>query len=625
MKGLRLGIIYCLLALSCVCNAQDSLEKKRAEYDSLFYKAFDLLDISPDSSLKFIQGFQKRVEESRDFYEIGYTHYLKAEAYRYLGQYAMATNFFKKSLDIFAEANDSTGKGHAYHGLALISNDMDRINDAIEFYKLGLMYDTTVLSDVMIVWQNISRNYSILEKYDQSEKYLNKIESNAHRLEDSSGYYLAAEAKADLFYYKKDFIEALQLVNKCFRYYKKQGFKGYLANLHYSRADLYCRLNDLVKALAELKKGKEINEQVTPDLIENYYYGVLEGIEIARGDYKAAHEALKNYYIYQDAKKNQGQNSLLQALQNELEFKQKLEDEKRRNAIEKLKIETKLNAEKQTRYYTYVIMSVAVISALVLLFLLFKFKKLNKELDKKNKEIESKNIELGNSNTLKEKLIGLVAHDTRSPLAYTTGALEIINEGGIDEDQAKHMLTSLEHKTKAALEETDGIIKWARAQLSGMETNPEIISAQELFNKIIPAIETEFQRKKIKIKQDVTKECKVYADKTLLKLTLRNLLTNAAKFSNKFDEITIRYEKNGNNCLIKVIDNGIGMNKEEVEKLFTLQSQSKKGTNNERGTGLGLLQSHEFVKKMNGDISVESKKYVGTVFTIKLPDQPIKK
>jgi signal transduction histidine kinase len=246
-------------------------------------------------------------------------------------------------------------------------------------------------------------------------------------------------------------------------------------------------------------------------------------------------------------------------------------------------------------------------------------------LDSKNAEIKAKNTELSNSNILKEKLIGLVSHDTRSPLAYTSGALEIINQGDTDAEETKSLLKSLEQKTKEALEDTDGIIKWARAQLSGIEVKLEPIDAHEIFDEITTGISTEFQQKKIKFKQDYTKQCLVYADKTLLKLTLKNLLVNAAKFSYEYDLITLRYEKSDGFCLIKVIDNGIGMDKEEVEKLFTLQSQSKKGTNNERGTGLGLLQCYEFVNKMNGTLSVESKKHMGTVFTIKLPDQPIKK
>ena len=220
-------------------------------------------------------------------------------------------------------------------------------------------------------------------------------------------------------------------------------------------------------------------------------------------------------------------------------------------------------------------------------------------------------------NAQKDKFFSIIAHDLKSPfnaiLGFSDLLLEQIEEKnytGIDE-YAK----SIGQSSHRAFDLLINLLEWARAQTGKLVFTPEIFNLKDLIDENITLLNSNANQKAITINEYVPDEIMTFADKQMISTVLRNLISNAIKFTHKGGEIKISVKKSEKEILISVIDNGIGIEPDRIKNLFHInKSNSTLGTNNEHGTGLGLILSKEFVEKHSGKIWAESKQGKGTVF-----------
>ena len=159
------------------------------------------------------------------------------------------------------------------------------------------------------------------------------------------------------------------------------------------------------------------------------------------------------------------------------------------------------------------------------------------------------------------------------------------------------------------------LLEWSRAQTGTMHYKPATFDLVEMIKENIMLFEVVANQKAITINNVLPHEISVFADKPMIGTVLRNLINNAIKFTHQGGEITISAEKRATEILVSVSDSGIGISPERVEKLFRIaESDSTPGTNNEKGTGLGLILCKEFVENHGGKIWVESKEKKGSTF-----------
>lgn len=238
----------------------------------------------------------------------------------------------------------------------------------------------------------------------------------------------------------------------------------------------------------------------------------------------------------------------------------------------------------------------------------------HKKLLKALSESESNLREL---NAQKDKFFSIIAHDLKNPfnaiLGFSELLVEQINERnytGIDQ-----YATVIKQSSQRAFDLLINLLEWARAQTDTLVFDPESFNLKDLINENITILSSNANQKAITFNQDIPDEVFVFADKQMISVVLRNLISNAIKFTQKGGEINISVKKNEKEILISVIDNGIGIEPERIKNLFHInKSFSTPGTNNEQGTGLGLILCKEFVEKHSGKIWAESKPGKGTVF-----------
>jgi len=239
-------------------------------------------------------------------------------------------------------------------------------------------------------------------------------------------------------------------------------------------------------------------------------------------------------------------------------------------------------------------------------------------------QLKINNTELQKLNAQKDKFFSIIAHDLRSPFNSIMGFSQLlvdqINEKDYEgiEQYARIIRQSSEH----AMNLLTNLLEWSFSQTGRIEFKPEYFELINFLEKTIPVFDDVARQKSITITRSLPHNIPVYADKHMISTVLRNLISNAIKFTRQGGEVIVSAQRAKSEVIVSVKDNGVGIPKDQVDKLFRIdEGESTPGTNNEQGTGLGLILCKEFVEKHGGKIWVESTENAGSAFTFTLPQQ----
>ena len=225
-------------------------------------------------------------------------------------------------------------------------------------------------------------------------------------------------------------------------------------------------------------------------------------------------------------------------------------------------------------------------------------------------------------NVDKDLFMSILAHDLKSPFTALLGLSEILTEGirKLDIDEIEDIANCINKSAQSSYNLLEDLLLWARTQKGKIPFKPQKLNLKDICRHILNILNSNASAKSIKISYFAACEINVYADKEMLKTVLRNLVTNAIKFTDTGGVINISAEKTDSGITISVSDNGIGISTDNIKKLFNISEVlSTKGTVGETGTGLGLLLCKEFVEKQGGKIWVESEVGKGSDFKFTLP------
>lgn len=245
---------------------------------------------------------------------------------------------------------------------------------------------------------------------------------------------------------------------------------------------------------------------------------------------------------------------------------------------------------------------------------------LRKEIEAQQKKVEAELIE---TNLTKDKFFTIIAHDLRSPFTSNLGFSRLLNDeyDDFDDEDRKMMVEQILHSTEATYQLLDNLLAWARTQLGRTSFNPEKFYIESLIEETILQTNAQALSKEITISFTKDQPNIVFADINMTRVVLRNLISNAIKYSNKDSEIKICTRTEGNCIAIGVRDEGVGMEPSLYEALFSIHNKvvSSKGTANEKGTGLGLILVKEYVVRNGGEITVQSEEGKGSYFEFTIP------
>lgn len=268
---------------------------------------------------------------------------------------------------------------------------------------------------------------------------------------------------------------------------------------------------------------------------------------------------------------------------------------------------------------TVVILSLLIFSSIFL----YRIYALGKQKIILEQKVKEQTIELIELNNKKDKFFSILAHDLINPFNTLLGLTELILANFAEwSDKVKiETLKSINNSTNVLYELLINLLEWSRSERGLIEYSPEKLAIHNIIENIVLIQEITAQSKNIMLKTKFCKECVyAYSDKQLLNTIFRNLVSNAIKFTPRDGEILISTEIDNNNILVKVSDNGVGISEEKLKNLFSIDiKQSTLGTNNEKGTGLGLMLVKEFIELQKGSLSIISKVNQGSTFCFTVP------
>lgn len=244
----------------------------------------------------------------------------------------------------------------------------------------------------------------------------------------------------------------------------------------------------------------------------------------------------------------------------------------------------------------------------------------NEILTERNATISRQNAELVSLNAVKDKLFSIISHDLRGPIATLRGSVGLIQSGALNAQQQAFILDSLNRELDYTLELIETLLHWAKSQMAGLQVNKEQCDVSDLIYQTIQVLKPVADRKKIEITNNITEPLWLAVDPEIVKLIFRNLISNAVKFTASGGKIDIKAQPATDEIVFSVTDTGIGMSAENAARLFNNETHfTTKGTQQEKGTGLGLLMCRDFVRLHQGRIWVESTQGQGSIFCVALP------
>lgn len=240
-------------------------------------------------------------------------------------------------------------------------------------------------------------------------------------------------------------------------------------------------------------------------------------------------------------------------------------------------------------------------------------------------QLDEANRDLKKINRQKDKFFSIIAHDLRSPFSSILGFTEILRED-INDLSREQIATYADHIYKSSFNTFNllvNLLEWASLQRDATRFNPEKISFNQLFEEVLSLMKEQAAQKNITIRTKLPGNIEWVADKNMVTSILRNIISNALKFTPREGEVEIAVTRKKNQLEFSVSDTGTGMTKEVSNRLFSGDfNESGFGTENEKGSGLGLSLCKEFVEMHGGEIGVESELNKGTTIRFTLPSNP---
>ncbi len=241
------------------------------------------------------------------------------------------------------------------------------------------------------------------------------------------------------------------------------------------------------------------------------------------------------------------------------------------------------------------------------------------ELVSKANLLEEQTENLSNLNAIKDRMFSIISHDLKNPIYSLRNLFRSVQKYNLPADEIKILIPDILNDLNYTTSLMDNLLNWAKSQMQGYSINPQPVNIKLLITETIKLLHLQMNAKEISLEECVDDAVIIFADKDMLSLVLRNLISNAIKFTPIQGNIQLAATAKQELVEICIKDNGVGISAENINKIFEDNYFSTKGTSNENGTGLGLMLCKEFISKNGGQIFVESEVGKGSKFIFTVP------
>lgn len=537
-----------------------------------------------------------------------------------------------------------------YNNLANINRKQTNYAEAIRNFQTALSfaeeisnkrYQGIVLNNIANCWLDLGDKEKALKMYQESVNITESIDQRTYMSGLSNIALIYASYEDD----EEKLDEALELYKKVEQHFLAQESSTDLANTYNNIGDIFLTKNEVEAAKSYYYKAVEHGEASSNKYNLTYTYNQLGKLNLDEGNYRKSidygtqaynlseemevldnvlfsaellaqsYEKIENYkqaFYYQkrysavaDELFNEEKSKEIGKLEAEIEFKAIETEMRLENEKELLKKEASLHKQEIMNLF----FGVGIVALFIIVILLIKIKrndqKANNVLRKSQERIENQNEELKELHHQKNKLFSIISHDLRGPLKSLKSFFEMALHGQISEEELKEMVPEINKNLERTIILTDNLLNWSSKLVKSQQSKKSAVSILKTVKNVEELFQTSIEKKEIKFIKKLDKDLKVSAVEDSLELVIRNLVSNSIKFCNQKGSIEISASELKDKVQVCIKDDGVGMSAAQAEKVFHGELNSIIGTNNEKGSGIGLLLCKDFIEENGGKIWVE--------------------
>jgi signal transduction histidine kinase len=552
----------------------------------------------------------------------------------------LARSFYNEALGLYRRLHDAAGVAHTYDQLGVLDGNTQNFSQALKYY------------------QNSRDSGGLIETYADMGKaanekgepekaltwYLRALTQYEHREQQPEAYFVLLENIGKLYRQKGDSAAALRYLEEGMAQSRSQASRESEVHLLNEEGQLFAQDHQELTALAQYKQAlTEAKKYRQPDEQAEALIGIAgilkqqdagasilslqQALAIAKGLHEPKlaariYEALAGVYRQQ---KNYGE--AMVALEESHHLVDSLLGADTVKEIAALdssylleRSREKVGSLQQLNRVEKVSLNLGLVTLLLVLALLGLLWRYMRKFKRLNSELSNLNEELANSNRVKDTLFSVIGHDLKGPAGSAAQLFEMMETEESTPDEMKGMIAELRKQTSASLELLKSLFEWGKSQLQGIKVNPSGFRVQPVVERCIHLLSQQATQKNIVLSANVPDELMIHADADHFEFIIRNLLSNAIKFSHEGGAIGVSTQSPAEEQLVFLVkDEGIGISKEQQAVFLTGNLKVGFGTKKEKGRGLGLLLTKDFIKANHGRIWLESVEGEGTTFFIAMP------
>jgi len=625
MKKFFLSSVFIFPFFLCFGNINtevDSLYKLLAtSHDSL--KAEILTDLSwelrnsdPEKSIKYGLEAIEFAQQNNDYENYIKAHSFIGVAYRILGKYSEALDYYFKGLELSKQYNDKEQEGYSYINIGNLYIYQEYYNIAIENLLKAKDIAEAINHKRMLayVYLNLGRTKMLKKEYDDALVNFKKALDLRIELNNIPGQAVCYKYIGDVYFELDQFEQAQKNYDKTIETVDKDSDIDLLANAYVKKSFLYFQNENYQQAMYFADKSLDLATKIGAQLLIRDAYKVLSKVNYNLTNYKKAADFNNKIIALNDTLFNQ------QLSEKIFDLEYRLEKQKKQAEIDLLNKDKTIQELElhRTRSFNIALLMILALLAGTFIYVLYTLKQRRQQ----NLLLEKQKEELSKINATKDKMFLIIGHDLRGPIGNLRSLIEMLldDEEIVNNQNLKDVFNVFFKSIQSVSDLLENLLLWAKSQRGELNYNPEKVRLNTVIHKNLQLFKTIADYKNISLKAELDSDYDVHVDVNMIMSVIRNIISNALKFTVSGGLISIRVSPLGKYHQVSVSDTGVGFDEKTGKEIFEAKNfYTTFGTNNETGSGLGLILCKEFVEINGGEIWAESVPDKGTVFYFTLP------
>lgn len=556
-------------------------------------------------------------------YDISQAYINMGNVFVYLGTYDRALEYFGLALAISEREKFQLNIALCLANSGVVQNKIQNYDEALNLYQRSLrvsqsLNDPIQMSNCLI---NIGTNYADMGELDKAIDFVNRGMDIKMELGDLRAISNCNIHLADIYYLMEEYDRAIILFNTAL-----------LQKEELEEPDGIIRCN-LGLGSIRLDQGRNQEAGYFTDLalekareIQSMEYiaeasRIKGAIAVNLGDYRSAYLYNSQYHHYKDSLMDDATAKV--AMEMELRNSSRVLQQENENLRMQSNLD-RLEMRKRTLIFrsSLVILTLLTVGLILVLYFMRRLRKTSLKLEEKNLVITKQNLKLDQVNKTKDRIMSIIAHDLRGTIGNQLTAVEVLyrieGDDKVEIDR-KRLLGNLKNSASYSLELLENLLHWSRLEEGVSSFHPEEVRLNLLVSNCLSLFGEAAAIKGIVVKKEINGTVICTADRIMLETIFRNLISNAIKFSNPGGTVSISVKEEDAFVNIRVADQGIGMNPEQVRKITINGGFTRRGTANEKGAGMGLTLVREFTNVHQGKLTIRSEPGQGSTFEVSIP------